>query len=732
MRNFKLLLLLCSIFTSTFIIYSCTKDDPLGKMSNSSAQLESRTSGRIGDNLTETTTVLGRHRTNPYTVANMTSAYNALYKTNITALPVTHKYVKFMPSSAEHVGIIQSWELAQKIAVFDFPLDYEITTMGDGYYDPAAPDSLLTFRYASVPVGVTLPSCPSQLLSDLVIPPYNSFLTEMAFYQVQEEWKGNNSPHPVGPGTDGTGNPTNPGTGGPGPGTGPGTGGPGPGTNDNCTPVCSNYPCCNVGWNDCDEYPCGTTLTPNCQPGSPEWPFCLEINPPFGPGITEPRAIPEFCSCTQYFNNQPTSTWTVQLAEGQDCDDIETQWGIGAYTICNQLPPPPPPPAVNECGCTIPSNIRFPAGCIQVDRDGSNVPVQQVMVKVKDTWFTSDITFSTNAGCWKVEKAYSGKMWMFVQFENPNCEVRAVRKWYYHKALVVADDYVGDFWGPTFNNILVRYSSGAGDVESLARMYWACAHTINSDNEYRISAGGQGVPVPRSGLNYLLKSNTFIAGTPMLQAFPFSTSFQLLVAFDLPNIISGIAAINAGTPLSPDIMRGYDLEQALNYSRITKHELGHASHHGIVGESYWVPYRTHIVNNDLAGNGVYGSFGDFAPLSDPDRIALGESIGNFTENIYGRVTPVDGGNWIDNFIPAGLMFDLGDNSTTETITDPNNGTSRIDNISGFTPSMIFNALQPNVNSIRNFRDRLRINSLGATPNSATNFNAFVDVYDVFN
>ncbi|MFZ1703134.1 MAG: hypothetical protein WAT79_02245 [Saprospiraceae bacterium] len=57
---------------------------------------------------------------------------------------------------------------------------------------------------------------------------------------------------------------------------------------------------------------------------------------------------------------------------------------------------------------------------------------------------------------------------------------------------------------------------------------------------------------------------------------------------------------------------------------------------------------------------------------------------------------------------------------------------RDDIISGFTPGMFFGALIPNVNSVRGFRDRLSTLSLGSTPNTLSEFNALVDVYDVFN
>lgn len=80
------------------------------------------------------------------------------------------------------------------------------------------------------------------------------------------------------------------------------------------------------------------------------------------------------------------------------------------------------------------------------------------------------------------------------------------------------------------------------------------------------------------------------------------------------------------------------------------------------------------------------------------------------------------------------MYDLGDVfNPLDIVTDPNDGTIYgADNISGFTPDMIFNGLTPNVDDIRSFRDRLRNLHLGDTPNNATDYNTFVDIYDVFN
>lgn len=723
------------------MIYPCAKDFDEKAIEKSSNQTTAQTGTRTpsNDNTTETVTVLGRQRNNPYTITNMTQAYNTIYETNLLALTATHKYVKFMPTTGDHHAELQDWELNTLTPIFDFPLEYEVTTIGDYYIDPTVQDSAYTYRYASVPVNVILPNVPNQILSELFVPPINSYLAEQVFYQVGENYEGDTSPHPEDP-------------------EGPGDGDD---DNDDCHPGCDNWPCCKLAWNDCDEYPCGSDpINPPCQPESPNWPACLDIfPPPSGPGgdpLGDPN--PDYCECTEYQQGQAIKTWKVQINPGEDCSKFEQNWGIGSGVECTPgVSLSPPPVVLNECGCPIPINPNIPAGCIEVNRDGSDVGVQQVMVKLKDTWFSGEITFTNNQGCWSLNESYSNNVRMWVQFENSNCEVRAIRKWCFWKASVVVDDYVDKFKHPPYNNINVHYSDGSNDIGGLARMYWGCAHTINVDNEYRAGAGADGIPIPRTGLNYLLNDNDGSAGgAPMLQGHLFGSWPQLLLYQN--GIPSGALGTYLTVILLPDVTFGYGNSLATDPSGniikiprtasivrgILFHELGHASHHSLVGESYWIPYRDHIINNIILGSGVYGSFGNFANGSDPGRVAQGEALGNFTGNRYGGTSGgsesvsfnIPGDPSPENYIPRGLMFDLGDISPFEVITDPNPPLSPLktgpDNISGFTPRMIYGALTPNVISLRSFRDKLGTLSLGSTPNTVSAYNTFVDIYDVFN
>ncbi len=382
-------------------------------------------------------------------------------------------------------------------------------------------------------------------------------------------------------------------------------------------------------------------------------------------------------------------------------------------------------PETNDCNCPLPSNPRNPAGCVRVDFDSDLVPVQIATIKVKDDWFTTDYTETNEMGCWQVNENYSGKMKVWVQFRNNNVKVKDLDHW---GGIFTVDDFAGEYGGGTYNDIpAIVYGDGIGTSSLSPRMKWAAAHTLNTVNQYRNRAAAEGVPLPRTGLMWWNDRGEGDGSAPMLQNNVFTAAFQLISVFRPGLVISSL--INA---LLPDVLNGYSSsETAIQFTGTGFHELGHVSHYSLVGELYWLPYRTHIVSN--AG---YGEFGDFVPITSfPGIVALGEAIGNFTGNKYGGTNA--GGEFAewdneDNFIPQGLMFDLGDVSPGDAVTDPNTGITENDNVTDFTPEMIFNALTPNITSIRAFRDRLRTLHLADTPNNEIDYNNLLDIYDVFN
>lgn len=521
--------------------------------------------------------------------------------------------------------------------MFGFPLEYEIVSEGDIYYDPEVTDSIYTYQYAVVPEGVELPSnVPYEKIEDLHIDKSDPLLLAESFLL-----------------------------------TGHGE--------------------------EINEYVFhgGLSITTVSN---------------YDDDVIAALVIPEIPDepCPEGFK------WKLII----HFDDIDPVTGRPRYEwVCVEIPPPPPSP-LNACGCAIPNNPRYPAGCVRVDYDGDMRPVEIAFVRVKDSWFSADRTYTDANGCWEVNKEYGGRVWMTIKFKNENVKAKDVRYWL---SLLAVKDYVGKFNAPPYNNILVEYDAHASDNTSRGRRYWAAAHSINTVNQYRNKAAAHGVPLPRSGLNWTNAPGDGGAAAPMLQGVYFSSWPSFFTAVLFPIIYS------LSVPNLPDVVNQYSSgEFASIFTGTGFHELGHASHYSLVEESYWFGYRNHIINN-----GGYGTFGGFNGSCCPERVALGEAIGNYTGAKYGG-TQAGGENfeWENDFIPRGLMWDIED-VASDNVVDPN-GVSILDNISGFTPNMIFNGLTPNVFSVRNFRDRLRNLHLGDTPNNATDYDEFVDVYDVFN
>lgn len=79
--------------------------------------------------------VLGKKLNNPYSLANMRSAYSqvsSLAKAAIGPINATHLYVKFIPKDSAQFAEIQK---DTTIFYYSFPLDYEISETGDCYQE---------------------------------------------------------------------------------------------------------------------------------------------------------------------------------------------------------------------------------------------------------------------------------------------------------------------------------------------------------------------------------------------------------------------------------------------------------------------------------------------------------------------------------------------------------------------------------------------------------------------
>ncbi len=586
---------------------------------------------------------LGRKRINPFTIENINYAKSKMYGSTLPDKVLTHKYVKFSPTTQEHIDILENWEDKEDFSLFDFPLEYEIENDGEHYIDPSVADELYTFQYGAIPTNINFPQVPYDVIDDLYLDKSDPLLLVESFW-----FTGNHK--------------------------------------------------------EINEYLLHGGLT-SIQVGGYNDEVIAAIKIPLMPDTP--------CA--------PGYEWRLVLDDsGFILDDNP------AYVWECRPKLPPPPPVLNDCGCEVPSNRRYPAGCVRVDDDGFMEGVQIASIKVKDKWFGSNKTYTDENGCWKVNKRHSGNVWVWVRFKNKYVKAKDTGYWLGIRSIV---DFAGKKQAPPYNKITVNYSNGITDNDSKARKYWAAAHTLNTVFEHRVAAVTDGVPLPKDDLNWINKSGLGGASAPMLQWQPFSSWPALLAASNF----TGIALLSL--PFQPDITNRYRFsESAAQFNSSGFHELGHASHYTVAGEGYWFGYRNHIINN-----GGYGSFGNFQSGSSPGKVALGEAIGSYagaryTNNLVeGENIAFDDPIFVspENFIPRGLIWDLIDD-VEDVITDPNTLVSFTDNISGFTPNMIFNSLSPEVDDIRSFRDRLRLLHLGDTPNNVADYNTFVDGYDVFN
>lgn len=130
--------------------------------------------------------VLGAKLNDPYRYETMLQARNELMNEKIdVAIPVitaTHKYMRVLPRNEELLDIIKA---DTNILFFDYPLHYEIVTMGCYYHDPSIADTLPTWQYCVVPTNYTLPNeVKFELIYELYFPPEN---VDNIFYTRLEE-----------------------------------------------------------------------------------------------------------------------------------------------------------------------------------------------------------------------------------------------------------------------------------------------------------------------------------------------------------------------------------------------------------------------------------------------------------------------------------------------------------------------------------------------------------------
>lgn len=118
---------------------------------------------------------LGAKLENPYSLKNMQRAYDLLdQKTKSDdsfKLSATHLYLKFKPANEEELTKIKQ---DTSIVWYSYPMDHEEIPDSENYHDPAIPDSLPTYQYASINIDkwsvVSFKDIEHEILEELFIP----------------------------------------------------------------------------------------------------------------------------------------------------------------------------------------------------------------------------------------------------------------------------------------------------------------------------------------------------------------------------------------------------------------------------------------------------------------------------------------------------------------------------------------------------------------------------------
>ncbi len=143
-------------------------DVPVKGVTATNTNIQLLNTGNEMEYTDETYMVLGLQLNNPYSIPNMTAAYNAFLGTQLTSVSVTHRYVRFTPGNEAQLALLDD---SLELDLYTQPLDHEMLTDGDLYVAPGKTIEDLPYLYTVVPAGFSFPAHISYtVLSDLHLP----------------------------------------------------------------------------------------------------------------------------------------------------------------------------------------------------------------------------------------------------------------------------------------------------------------------------------------------------------------------------------------------------------------------------------------------------------------------------------------------------------------------------------------------------------------------------------
>ncbi len=410
-----------------------------------------------------------------------------------------------------------------------------------------------------------------------------------------------------------------------------------------------------------------------------------------------------------------------------DFDPTDPNWTELVWEC--QKKDPPPTPILNDCGCTVSSNLKRPGGCVQVE-DTKLSPgfrgVRRVKVIAKDTWFGEDETWTDDKGCWNISKSFNGRGWFWIRFTNDRIKIRGTAAnwkgiWQW---ITTVKDYVG-VKKDVFNDITVKYELYL-ETGSQAQRYWGAATVNNAMHEFYDYASFDGINTPPNKLDvYVGRNHTYGYALMSAQNFFSQTTALALAAATFwagpfQPLIVALGGIGMQAYL-PDVYIGINYNNSDRLKRLAYHEFAHASHFTNSGDVFW----GFLVAAEVFANGHGDQFSSNAGI-----IAVCESWAEhigliYTDRTYGT-TSINYEQILEtrrneslNHIPIGLYNDLIDNSPDIVNACDANGNSCgviNDQVSGLTNAILFNLLDGTTTSPQIFINRLNSASSPALQN----------------
>lgn len=377
-------------------------------------------------------------------------------------------------------------------------------------------------------------------------------------------------------------------------------------------------------------------------------------------------------------------------------------------------------PELNACGCPMPVSSSIPAGCVRVDDDnGRRKGVWNAKVITRNGLFSINSVFTDRAGCWSLDDPIQGRLRIKVKFRNDNVSVKNMA---YAGGIRPLINFRRTLRRLPYNNVSVFYPSFVDANTSLGRRYWAAAHVVTSVEEYRLNAGGDGVPLFNSRLTYINYPDDGNASAPMLKGVAYSSYPDWVIAAVGGLFLQSVQALSV--PFRPHVTHPYDGgETAETFNGTLAHEMGHTSHYALVGETLWPDLRNHVIFNLGWGAPPFTPIGSAGPA-----MALSEGLGSYAGARYGGDGLGDENSVMANgYIPTGLYWDIED-AAVDNVTF--GGAMVTDMVRGLTPGQIFSAAQVGVESVADHTTALGP-LVATTPTPAGNYAALVGLYDVF-